>query len=83
MVIKYKAKFIRDGSVVIDDTALIELGSDDTSNTDEQSKANSSHPKSKSAWEKMIAESEERVKDPASAPDSTPAPDDDPVKPEK
>jgi len=29
MVIKYKAKYIRDGVVVIDDTELIELGSED------------------------------------------------------
>lgn len=29
MVIKYKAKYIRDGVVVIDDTELIELGSEE------------------------------------------------------
>ncbi len=60
MVIKYKAKYIRDGEVVIDDTTLIELGSD---NTERESKIDGSRPKSRADLEQMIAESEQRNKE--------------------
>jgi len=51
MVIKYKAKFIRDGEVIVDDTSLIELG---TSESKEEPTADGARPKSKNAWEQMI-----------------------------
>ncbi len=57
MVIKYKAKYIRDGEVVIDDTTLIELGSGETKKASE---AEHSRPKSRDDLEQMIAQSEER-----------------------
>lgn len=57
MVIKYKAKYIRDGEVVIDDTTLIELGS---SEKEKASTAEHSRPKSRGDLEQMIAQSEER-----------------------
>ena len=56
MVIKYKAKYIRDGAVVIDDTALIELGSGDS----DKPAPISVLPKSRDTLEQMIAESEDR-----------------------
>jgi len=60
MVIKYKAKYIRDGEVVIDDSSLIELGGD---NSGQQSGANGHPAKRDNAWEQMIAQSEQRSKD--------------------
>jgi len=56
MVIKYKAKYIRDGEVVIDDTSLIELGSGNT----EKPVAPGVLPKGRDALDQKIAESEER-----------------------
>lgn len=55
MVIKYKAKYIRDGVVVIDDTSLIELGSGDS----QESGATGVLPKGRDALEQLITESEE------------------------
>ena len=60
MVIKYKAKYIRDGEVVIDDNALIELGSGDSNSS---SSADGGRAKNNTAWESMVAESSERLKD--------------------
>jgi len=59
MVIKYKAKYIRDGEVVIDDNALIELGGEAAQ---DNAASNVSRAKRNNAWDQLIAESEQRYK---------------------
>lgn len=56
MVIKYKAKYIRDGQVVIDDSSLIELAS----STSIDDIAHASLPENNIAKDKADVESEER-----------------------
>jgi len=84
MVIKYKAKYIRDGEVVIDDNALIELGSEATQGN---TASNTSRSKSHNAWERLIAESGHRSKgvEQDSDPDNDADidPDNEPAPPEK
>lgn len=59
MVIKYKAKYIRDGQVVIDDSSLIELASSTSINDI----ARSSLPENNIANDKADVESESEERD--------------------